>query len=38
MKPWSTNLTSPLGPPAIPFFYDLECRIKAKCHECPSSF
>ena len=37
-RPWSNNLTSPFGPPIIPFLYDLGCRIKATCRECPSSF
>jgi len=38
MRPWYNNLTSPFGPPIIPFLYDLGYKIKAKGRECPSSF
>ena len=38
MRPWYNNLTSPFGPPVIPFLYALGYSIKAKGCECPSSF
>ena len=38
MRPWHNNITSPFGPPIIPFLYDVGYRIKAKCCEHPGSF